>query len=313
MPWSIIRRSGKFCVKKGGSGQKGEILKCYDSREEALKYQRALYHGESDKPSTKQMAASVSFTDEAEALLPEIGPAPTISIRACGGPANPPADWFTEPPEDAQHRYITITSEGRVMGMLAQAGECHIGYPDMCVSPPVEEDGFPYFHVGRVETADGTLASVGPVTLRGGHANPQLDASTAQKHYDDTDNAIMDVAVGSNSKGIWFSGALRPDATEEEVRRLRASGVSGDWRRIDGQLRLIGFCSVNTPGFPKVHIAADADELVVASLIGAGGEPEPVITDDCPCCDDVETELTEAERVAFDALSDRVLATFPEP
>lgn len=49
MPWKIVKRSGKHCVMKETTG---EVLKCYDTRERALAYQRALYAAESGGKKT---------------------------------------------------------------------------------------------------------------------------------------------------------------------------------------------------------------------------------------------------------------------
>jgi len=40
MPWVILQRDGKWCVVRKDDG---ETKKCYDRRNEALQYLRALY------------------------------------------------------------------------------------------------------------------------------------------------------------------------------------------------------------------------------------------------------------------------------
>lgn len=220
-------------------------------------------------------------------------------VIACSGPANPPASFFSDPHLPDLQRYITITADGRVYGHLAGWGECHIGHTGVCIEPP-REDNYSYFHIGQVRTADGTLVATGPIALRGGHAELSATPTQAQSHYDDTDKAVMDVAVGPDPHGIWFSGSLRPDTTEEAVRRIMASGVSGDWREIDGSLRLIGICSVNTPGFPKVRLAASADTPRVTALVAAGGRPQS--SPDCGCgSDDLTEQVAALTRVVEEA------------
>lgn len=196
-------------------------------------------------------------------------------------PSRPPKEWFSNPDLLELQRFVTITAEGRVFGHLAGWETCHIGYPDMCIQAPREES-FDYFHHGQVETTDGELVATGPIAIQGGHAEKGLPALSARAHYDDVAAGAIDVAVGPDDHGIWFSGALRPDVTEAQVRRIRASGVSGDWRQIDGKLRLIGICSVNTPGFPKVRLVASGELYEVVELVAAGGRPLPA-TDDCGC------------------------------
>jgi predicted component of type VI protein secretion system len=70
----------------------------------------------------------------------------------------------------------------------------------------------------------------------------------------------VDVACGEDEHGIWVHGAVRPDATPEQIRTLMASPPSGDWRNIGGNLELIGVLAVNIPGFPiRRAMAASAN------------------------------------------------------
>ena len=109
----------------------------------------------------------------------------------------------------------------------------------------------------------------GPITLRGGHAPHGVTRQAAQKFYDDTDSAIADVAIGDGQYGIWINGAIRPDVTVAEVRRAMASGFSGDWREWQGNLELIAFSAVNTPGFRRKAAVWD-DQRMVASADTSG-------------------------------------------
>jgi 2'-5' RNA ligase len=240
------------------------------------------------------------------------------SVAACAGPANPPADWFTQP--ESPKRFINIEDSGRVSFILAPASGCHVGYKNMCVTPPSDDD-FSYFHHGQVQTEDGEFVATGPVALRGGHAPDGFSALRAQAHYDDPATGIMDVRVGYDDEGnIWAAGALRSGVTDNDIARLRASGVSGDWREIDGQLHLIGICSVNTPGFPKIRLAAsgavdDPDEVTIEAIIGMGTDPG--FNEDCDECFEVPTleeQVTELraevdylrELIASAGIEDRV-------
>ena len=69
---------------------------------------------------------------------------------------------------------------------------------------------------------------------------------------------------GEDEYGIWVAGAVRPDATEEQIRKLRASSISGDWRNIGGQLELVAALCVNQPGFPLAVVAHGRREALVA-------------------------------------------------
>lgn len=196
-------------------------------------------------------------------------------------PARPPADWFTNP-DLSVPTGITVTPEGRVYGHAALWGTCHIGQAGVCVTPP-HEDSHPYFMTGSVLTEEGRMASVGQITLGTGHADVRLGYRAAAEHYDNTGTAVADVAVGNDVHGIWVAGAVRPSSTPDRVRELRASGqVSGDWRTIGGNLRLVGLLAVNVPGFPVPKLRTKIVEGTQFSLVAAGA---PHLTE----------EVTEAE------------------
>ncbi len=166
-------------------------------------------------------------------------------------PARPPADWFSNP-DLSVPTPITVTPDGRVYGHAALWGTCHVGQTGMCVTPPHEES-HPYFMTGAVvcDGEDSPMASVGQITVGTNHADISLGYRAATDHYDNTGAAVADVTVGNDAHGIWVAGAVRSSATEEQVHELRASGqVSGDWRNVGGNLRLVGLLAVNVPGFP---------------------------------------------------------------
>lgn len=190
----------------------------------------------------------------------------------------PPKEWF-ENPRLTVPVGITITDEGRIYGHAAQWGECHVGFEDMCVTPPVEES-HPYFMTGEVITADGSRVAVGQITVATGHAPLNMRASRAAEHYDNTGSVVADVVVGNDDVGIWVAGAIRPHAEAARVHDLRASGrVSGDWRRIGGELRMVGLLGVNVPGFAlrtRARVASGVPQALVAAglmTIGAGNAP----------------------------------------
>jgi hypothetical protein len=81
------------------------------------------------------------------------------------------------------------------------------------------------------------------------------------------------VAVGEDAHGIWVAGALRPDVTADKVRALRASPLSGDWRRIGNNLELVAALAVNTPGFPIPRPSGLVASGHVQSLVASGMVP----------------------------------------
>ena len=112
-------------------------------------------------------------------------------------------------------------------------------------------------------TAEDTLIATGKITMGTGHAGQKLSSTAAASHYDNTGNAVADVVAGEDMFGIWVSGALRPSVTDEQVRALRASPLSGDWRERGGSLELIAALAVNVPGFPIPR---------PAGMVASGGE-----------------------------------------
>lgn len=194
---------------------------------------------------------------------------PRAALVAAGEMWRPPAAWFADP-KLSLPTPITVTDDGRIYGHAAQWGSCHIGQDDVCVQPP-HEDAHPYYRTGEVACADGTRVAVGQITVGTGHAPLHYGASPAAEHYDNTGAAVADVAVGNDAHGIWVAGSIRPGADPLRVYELQAAGqVSGDWRRIGGQLRLVGLLAVNVPGFPVPKMRARVASGEPQALVAAG-------------------------------------------
>lgn len=189
-----------------------------------------------------------------------------LPVTASGGPAAPPREWFDNPQLDGPTP-LTVTSDGRVYGHLAAWNTTHIGMPGR-VKPPRSTSDYAYFKTGVVACADGSEVSVGQLTLSGGHAPISADASAAAKHYDDTASAVADLNAGEDEHGIWLAGSLRPGVTDDQVRALRASAPSGDWRPIGHGLELVAACQVNVPGFPIARARVASGEVM--ALVAAG-------------------------------------------
>jgi len=203
----------------------------------------------------------------------EMDPIEASALVACGLvagsiPIAPPTSWFDNP-QLRQATPLTVDDDGRVFGHIAAWHVDHIGM-SFGTRPPRSKSKYAYFHTGVVRTDEGSDVPVGQLTLAGGHASLEASASEAARHYDDTGSAIADVHAGEDAFGIWVSGALRPGTSPEQVRALRASAPSGDWRPIKGQLELVAVCQVNVPGFPiaRARVASGA----VMALVAAGAQ-----------------------------------------
>jgi len=195
------------------------------------------------------------------------------AIVACGMiagaiPAVPPADWFVDPKLKAPTP-LTVSDDGRVFGHIAAWHVDHIGMT-AGTKPPRSKSKYAYFHTGVVRADNGKDYPVGQLTLAGGHASLEASAIDAARHYDDTGSAIADVHAGEDAYGIWVAGGLRPAASPEQIRALRASAPSGDWRPIGGQLELVAVCQVNVPGFPIARARVASGQ--VYALVAAGAQ-----------------------------------------
>lgn len=221
---------------------------------------------------------------ELDGAAAEETPAAEPVVAATAPPVRPPAAWFSEAePEIGDERLIeqaggtvgvplTITDEGQVYGHAAVWGTCHVGFPQ-CVEPPRSARSYVDFHTGEVLCADDQRIAVGTLTASCDHAAIRLRAREAQDHYAHSGVAWADVRVTDGTFGVWVSGALRPDVTDEQLRVLRACGLSGDWRRIGSGLELVGLLAVNVPGFRIRR------EQLVASGLDAMIEQTPVVID----------------------------------
>jgi len=204
---------------------------------------------------TSAAAAAETEEDAAEAVV-AAAVAAAEALVAGPGVLRPPADWFTNPnlPEPTP---ITITDEGRIYGHVAVWGTCHVGFSNTCVTPPTSPTSYAYFHTGEVVLDDGSRVAVGNLTLGGRHADVRMAYRSAIEHYDVQGAGTGIIRLYEDEHGIAMAGAVAPGTTEEQVYDMRRSPVSGDWRRVAGELELIGVLSVNAPGFPTPRFATD--------------------------------------------------------
>lgn len=194
----------------------------------------------------------------------------TDSLVAAAAPVAPPATWFQDPKLSGPTR-MTITPEGQVFGHLAQWRVCHVGVGNACVMAPRSRTNYDLFKVGQLITDDGNQIPVGKITLGTGHANAQYGVMPSREHYDNTGWTAAIVNVGEDQFGIWVHGALANTMSPERIASLRASALSGDWRRVNGNLELIAALAVNSPGFPIYQEnAGKAFSLVSVGVVTDG-------------------------------------------
>jgi hypothetical protein len=210
------------------------------------------------RPIQPEWFADPKFTDETDERLVWQEPERPEEERQLGAP-------------------LQITEDGQIYGHAALWGRCHVGYPGTCVRPPREHAAYRGFLTG--ERVPGV--PTGPLVMRTTHASLKSSAPDAKAHYDHTGYAVADVTIGADAYGIWVAGAIRSDATQADIDILRGSALSGDWRVIGGQMKLVGLLVVNAPGFRVSRAMAASGAMVT---VGPG----------CASCDD---EVSLEERV----------------
>jgi 8-oxo-dGTP pyrophosphatase MutT (NUDIX family) len=195
--------------------------------------------------------------------------AEALSLVASAGHCAP-SEWF-EDPQFTKVTPITITPEGEVFGHVADWTSCHTQWNDTCVLAPRSMTNYACFRLGAVLTDKGEVP-VGPLTIGGGHAGPNMTMRAAIEHYDDASTAWADVAAGEDEFGIWVHGWVRPGTSPETIHAARASKLSGDWRYHPptGNLEFIAGHCVNSPGYMIPRIAASVQNGLQMSLVAAG-------------------------------------------
>lgn len=231
---------------------------------------------------SEELDAYISSRLAAAGILPvpaETGPAVAEGLIAAAGVLKPSAAFFANPGL-AKATPLTVTEDGRVFGHLATWKQCHMGVGNRCVMAPRSATGYSFFKQGSVLTAEGDTVRVGKITLGTGHADKSFGVVPAVEHYDHTGTCVAVVNAGEDRFGVWVAGALVPEVGEVLAAQLRRSPLSGDWRRVNGNLELVAALAVNSPGFP----IQEEDAHGVYSLVAAGwvapegdgpvGEPE---------------------------------------
>lgn len=242
-----------------------------------------------------------------EALTAAAAMEPLIVVDPVFEPA-----FFTDP-EFTEPTMPHMTADGRIQGHLAAFNVCHIGIQDTCVMAPRSQTDYAWFHTSPpLKTTDGGKAKVGRLTVGGGHAGPRMGVGPAVAHYDDVGTAFALVHVGEDEHGIWFSGVPAPGATQQQIAQGLSAPLSGDWRRVAGNLELVAALAVNTPGFPIVASGAtdahDAPMSLVAAIGPCRDRTAAASTDPVVLAKAIVAEMRAADK--RDAETKKLLANF---
>ena len=218
----------------------------------------------------------------------------------------PPREWFDEPTDVTPTGALTVTSEGRIYGYVAPAGVRHRSYQHKAQYVPMKKVDYSRFMGGQTIVADGGRVSTGNITMNCGHASTAvgLNAAKAAEHYDNTCSVVATVRVGENSHGVWFAGALLPDVSADQVRRIMSCRISGDWRAHgdrQGWREFVAALLVPVPGFPmprSMSVEYSDGELVASSapvVFEAIEKSAPVVEETVTA---EETARNHSDRVA---------------
>lgn len=211
-------------------------------------------------------------------LIPDLPVGEGATALTASGVLKPASSWFEDPKLTA-YTGLQVTTDGKVFGHLAPWGQCHLGVGNKCTMLPRSATGYAYFKQGSVHTSDGKQLRVGKITIGTGHADERFGVIPARDHYDHTGTCVAVVNAGEDAFGVWVAGALVAGVDEGKAAELRRSPLSGDWRRVNGNLELVGALAVNYPGFPILHEDADGQYSLVAGgfFEPDGGVEQPVL------------------------------------
>jgi len=193
-------------------------------------------------------------------------------VLTAAAPLHPPATWFRHPDEFAASdppRQVMVTRDGRIYGYIALWGTCHIGFTDRCITPPESRTSYSQFIGAATLTNDGYEMQVGVLTMDTRHPDHgqerRWSAARTKAHYEETGTAVAVINVGEDARGIWFAGSVLPHVTDEQMQRLRACRVSGDWRHMAGGYELVAALCVNTGGFPVKAIIEQGKQYAITA------------------------------------------------
>jgi 2'-5' RNA ligase len=190
-------------------------------------------------------------------------------------PDCPPAWWFNEPVDVTPHGALTITDEGRIYGYLAPDGIAHRSFPGRRQTVPMGRVDYGRWMGGEAIVAGGGRVVAGPITMECGHLPPQAASASDMRmqHYDNACSVVAKARVGENRRGVWIAGALEPGVTADQVSRMLACRLSGDWAphpERPGWREFVAALLVPVPGFPMARSAPSvrvAEGALVASAV----------------------------------------------
>jgi hypothetical protein len=190
-------------------------------------------------------------------------------------PDRPPAHWFDRPTDVTPRGALTVTDEGRLYGYLAPAGVAHRAFPSRRVEAPMGRVDYSRWMGRETIVAGGGRVVTGVITMGCGHCPPNASSDPAErmKHYDNTCSVAATARIGEDQHGVWIAGALHPGVTGEQVARIMACVLSGDWAphpERPGWQEFVAALLVPVPGFPMARsgpsVRLEQGALVAAAV-----------------------------------------------
>lgn len=179
---------------------------------------------------------------------------------------HPPKSWTEPDPEMPATQSVVITPQGQFKAWSHDWETYHVGTTsegeEEYWRPERSPTGNTAFNQGEILTLEGHTIQAGVIPLFGGHADedPKLPPEEARRQMSDPKNVRVVARANDTDKGCQLNGFIVPGTTYSEVARMRALGVSGDWRWFPqlASLDYVGPVFVSRQGLPKGVVTASA-------------------------------------------------------
>ena len=261
---------------------------------------------EPEEPAEGEAAAD---TDELAATMTEEGlrieAARDVAalIASVAVPVLPGAVAFDRPALDGPTPITFDFDNNVVFGHIALFQTCHVGYADVCVTPPKDPSGdYSWFNRFPVDTADGGTIWSGRLTVGGRHAGLSLAASGAMAAYD-SKTVAAHIRAYEDEHGIVVAGVITADLDEATKTVLSRRKVSGDWRETPAGLSLVEVLALSPgprahaePGFPVATHSRGGRQVSLTAAFGWSGPSHSISQLDVAGA--VRTELARREAAA---------------
>lgn len=188
-------------------------------------------------------------------------------------PDVPPPWWFDKPIGADMFGALTVTDQGRVYGWLAPAGVSHRSFAER-VTVPMGNVDYSLFLGRETITEGGGRVVTGALTMDCGHASTSFaDPVAALDHYDNACSIVATINIGEDKNGVWVAGAIVPGVSANQITRMMACQLSGDWRPHRdkrGWREFAGALLVPVPGFAmsrtQASVRMEEGQLVASAI-----------------------------------------------